>query len=152
SYVDGRLPHTVVGDAARLRQVLMNLAGNAIKFTERGGVAVIAEPAGNAIRFLVRDTGIGLAPQDQTRVFLDFEQADGSSTRQFGGTGLGLAISKRIVEHMGGHLGVDSELGRGATFSFDVPLQPAPDDAAPEFMAPDLADQAILIMTSTEIE
>jgi signal transduction histidine kinase/CheY-like chemotaxis protein len=152
SYIDGRLPQQVVGDTARLRQVLLNLAGNAIKFTEHGGVAVIAEPAGNAIRFMVRDTGIGLAPQDQTRIFLDFEQADGSSTRQFGGTGLGLAISKRIVEHMGGHLGVDSELGHGATFSFTVPLKPAPGDAAQDFVAPDLAGQAALIAAATEIE
>jgi CheY-like chemotaxis protein len=135
-----------------LRQVLLNLAGNAIKFTEHGGVAVIAEPAGNGVHFMVRDTGIGLAPQDQTRIFLDFEQADGSATRQFGGTGLGLAISKRIVEHMGGHLGVDSELGHGATFSFTVPLKPAPDDAAQDFVAPDLAGQAVLIVAASEIE
>src|SRR6202158_2324640 len=95
SFVDDRLPEKAVGDAARLRQVLLNLAGNAIKFTERGGVAVIAEPGEhtNEIRFLVRDTGIGLKAEDQARVFLDFEQADGSSTRKFGGTGLGLAIS-----------------------------------------------------------
>ena len=110
----------VVGDAARLRQVLLNLAGNAIKFTEKGGVAVIVEPDAqpDEIRFQVRDTGIGLAPQDQARIFLDFEQADGSATRKFGGTGLGLAISKRIVERMDGGITVDSEAGRGATFTF----------------------------------
>ena len=128
SFVDGWLPHNVVGDAARLRQVLLNLAGNAIKFTERGGVAVIVEPGErtNDIRFMVRDTGIGLAPEDQARVFRDFEQADGSSTRKFGGTGLGLAISKRIVEHMAGRIAVDSQAGSGSTFSFTVPLIPAP--------------------------
>ncbi len=127
SFVDARLPEKVVGDAARLRQVLLNLAGNAIKFTETGGVALIVEPGerDNDVRFLVRDTGIGLAPEDQARVFRDFEQADGSSTRKFGGTGLGLAISKRIVEHMDGHIAVESEAGRGATFSFSVPLTPA---------------------------
>src|ERR1039457_5408964 len=152
SFVDDRLPHKVVGDAARLRQVLLNLAGNAIKFTERGGVAVIVEPdeRANDIRFLVRDTGIGLAPQDQARVFRDFEQADGSSTRKFGGTGLGLAISKRIVERMDGRIAVDSEPGAGATFSFTVPLAPA--DGAHEFIAPDLSDTEVLIVAAAEIE
>ena len=137
SFVDDWLPANVVGDAARLRQVLLNLAGNAIKFTERGGVSVIVEPGerSNDVRFLVRDTGIGLAPEDQARVFRDFEQADGSSTRKFGGTGLGLAISKRIVARMDGRIAVDSQAGGGATFSFTVPLAPA-DGAAPEFSAP----------------
>jgi signal transduction histidine kinase len=108
SYVDERLPDQVVGDAARLRQVLLNRAGNAIKFTEKGGVAVIVEPGerDGDIRFLVRDTGIGLRDEDQARIFLDFEQADGSSTRKFGGTGLGLAISRRIVERMGGRVDI----------------------------------------------
>jgi len=152
SFVDDRLPANVVGDAARLRQVLLNLAGNAIKFTEQGGVAVIVEPGEreNDIRFLVRDTGIGLAPQDQARVFRDFEQADGSSTRKFGGTGLGLAISKRIVARMDGRIAVDSEPGAGATFSFTVPLAPA--DGAHEFIAPDLSDTAVLIVAAAEIE
>ena len=118
-----------MGDAARLRQVLLNLAGNAIKFTETGGVAVTVEPDGDAIRFAVRDSGIGLTQDDQARIFRDFEQADGSSTRKFGGTGLGLAISKRIVEHMGGAIAVDSEAGKGSTFSFTVPLPAA--DATP---------------------
>jgi signal transduction histidine kinase/DNA-binding response OmpR family regulator len=152
SFVDDRLPANVMGDAARLRQVLLNLAGNAIKFTEQGGVAVIVEPGerANDIRFLVRDTGIGLAPQDQARVFRDFEQADGSSTRKFGGTGLGLAISKRIVARMDGRIAVDSEPGAGATFSFTVPLAPA--DGAHEFIAPDLSDTAVLIVAAAEIE
>jgi signal transduction histidine kinase/CheY-like chemotaxis protein len=152
SFVDDRLPANIVGDAARLRQVLLNLAGNAIKFTEQGGVAVIVEPGerANDIRFLVRDTGIGLAPQDQARVFRDFEQADGSSTRKFGGTGLGLAISKRIVARMDGRIAVDSEPGAGATFSFTVPLAPA--DGAHEFIAPDLSDTAVLIVAAAEIE
>jgi CheY-like chemotaxis protein/nitrogen-specific signal transduction histidine kinase len=152
SFVDDRLPANVVGDAARLRQVLLNLAGNAIKFTEQGGVAVIVEPSerANDIRFLVRDTGIGLKPEDQARVFRDFEQADGSSTRKFGGTGLGLAISKRIVARMDGRIAVDSEPGAGATFSFTVPLAPA--DGAHEFIAPDLSDTAVLIVAAAEIE
>src|ERR1035437_421540 len=152
SFVDDRLPANVVGDAARLRQVLLNLAGNAIKFTEQGGVAVIVEPSerANDIRFLVRDTGIGLKPEDQARVFRDFEQADGSSTRKFGGTGLGLAISKRIVARMDGRIAVDSEPGAGATFSFTVQLAPA--DGAHKFIAPDLSDTAVLIVAAAEIE
>jgi PAS domain S-box-containing protein len=155
SFVDERLPNTVVGDAARLRQVLLNLAGNAIKFTEVGGVAVIVEPGehANEIRFLVRDTGIGLKPDDQQRIFLDFEQADGSSTRKFGGTGLGLAISRRIVERMDGRIAVESKPGAGATFSFTVPLARAPaDNSASEFVAPDLKDAGVLIVASAEIE
>ncbi len=151
SFVDDRLPGRIVGDAARLRQVLLNLAGNAIKFTEKGGVALIVEPAGNDIRFLVHDTGIGLKPEDQARIFRDFEQADGSSTRKFGGTGLGLAISKRIVERMDGNIAVDSEAGKGATFSVTLPLLPAA-DGAPDFCAPDLTGKAALIVAATEIE
>ena len=154
SFVDERLPEQVVGDAARLRQVLLNLAGNALKFTERGGVAVIVEPGERPgdILFSVRDTGIGLKAEDRERVFLDFEQADGSSTRQYGGTGLGLAISKRIVERMGGSINVDSQAGAGATFSFAVPLAPAPDVEAVEFTAPDLRGAAVMIVAGTEIE
>ena len=150
SFVDDRLPERIVGDAARLRQVLLNLAGNAIKFTASGGVAVIVEPAGNDIRFLVHDTGIGLKPEDQARIFRDFEQADGSSTRKFGGTGLGLAISKRIVERMDGDIAVDSEAGKGATFSVTLPLLPA-SDSTPVFSAPDLAGQAMLIVAATDV-
>jgi PAS domain S-box-containing protein len=160
SFVDERLPANVVGDAARLRQVLLNLAGNAIKFTAQGGVAVIAEPdaQAGAIRFVVRDTGIGLKREDQERIFLEFEQADGSSTRKFGGTGLGLAISKRIVERMDGSMQVESEIGAGATFSFTVPLAAAlADDSSTgllpaEFIAPDLHDTAVLIVAAAEIE
>ena len=153
SFVDERLPEKIVGDAARLRQVLLNLAGNAIKFTEAGGVSLIVEPDQRAghIRFLVRDTGIGLAPEDQARVFRDFEQADGSSTRKFGGTGLGLAISKRIVERMDGCIAVESKAGGGATFSFTVPLPPAA-DSAPEFTAPDFTGKAVLIVAAADIE
>ena len=155
SFVDDRLPAQVVGDAARLRQVLLNLAGNAIKFTQAGGVAVIVEQGDRAhdIRFLVRDTGVGLKLEDQARIFLDFEQADESSTRKFGGTGLGLAISKRIVERMAGRIAVASEPGRGATFSLTLPLQPAPaDDAARLFVAPDLRAESVLIVAAAEIE
>jgi PAS domain S-box-containing protein len=155
SFVDERLPANIVGDVARLRQVLLNLAGNAIKFTETGGVSVIVEPGehDNEICFQVRDSGIGLKSEDQSRIFRDFEQADGSSTRNFGGTGLGLAISKRIVERMDGRIAVESEPGAGATFSFTLPLLPASeDDASTEFAAPDLKDTAALIVAAAEIE
>jgi PAS domain S-box-containing protein len=154
SFVDERLPAQVVGDAARLRQVLLNLAGNAVKFTETGGVSVIVEPgeAENEIRFEVRDTGIGLKGEDQARIFRDFEQADTSSTRKFGGTGLGLAISKRIVERMDGRIAVESDLGAGATFSVTVPLRPAPDLAEQSFVAPDLSNSAVMIVAEAEIE
>ena len=123
----------MVGDAARLRQVLLNLAGNAVKFTETGGVALIVEPgaAPDEIRFLVRDTGIGIAPDAQARIFEEFEQADGGMTRKFGGTGLGLAISRRIVERMGGSIDVESAPGEGSTFSFTVALPRARMPRAP---------------------
>ena len=103
AYVDERLPMQVVGDAARLRQVLLNLAGNAIKFTSTGGVALIVEPGiwPNEICFLVRDTGIGVALEAQERIFREFEQADQRIGRNYGGTGLGLSISERIVKRMG---------------------------------------------------
>ena len=117
----------MVGDAARLRQVLLNLAGNAIKFTERGGVAIIVEPGvwPGEIDILVRDTGIGIAPDEHDRIFQEFEQADGGIARKFGGTGLGLAISRRIVERMGGRIAVESMPGAGSTFRVTLPLTPA---------------------------
>ena len=119
-----------MGDATRLRQVLLNLAGNAIKFTETGGVGVIVEPGRGSgeIVFEVRDTGIGIAPEQQARIFLEFEQADGGAARKFGGTGLGLAISRRIVERMGGRIEVESTPGEGASFRAVVPLPPAEGD------------------------
>lgn len=154
SYVDERLPPAIVGDAARLRQILLNLAGNAVKFTEAGGVTVIVEPTleGGGIRFSVRDTGIGLAPEDQARIFRDFEQADASPARKFGGTGLGLAISKRLVEGMNGALSVESSPGHGATFTFTIALPPADDSIATPFTPPDLSGQSVLIVAQTQTE
>ena len=154
SFVDDRVPIQVVGDAGRLRQVLLNLVGNAVKFTEKGGVAVIVEPSDheNEIRFEVRDTGIGVKQDDLARIFLDFEQADGSPTRKFGGTGLGLAISKRIVERMDGRIGVTSQEGVGSAFSVQVPLPPALDTQQANFVPPDLNSATVMIVGAAEIE
>ena len=123
--VDPDVPAGLVGDPMRLQQVLLNLAGNAIKFTEHGevvlGIAVAARGAGRvALRFSVRDTGIGIAPEQQQRMFEAFSQADSSTSRKYGGTGLGLAISRRLVALMGGELEVESDADRGATFRFTV--------------------------------
>ena len=153
-YVDERLPARVVGDAARLRQVLFNLAGNAIKFTEQGGVSIIVEPDAqpDAIAISVRDTGIGISAQDQARIFLEFEQADGSSTRKFGGTGLGLTISKRIIERMAGTIAVESVAGEGSTFRVSLPLPRTGDSDEPAVAIPDLAGTDILIVAPAAIE
>jgi PAS domain S-box-containing protein len=153
-YVDERLPSSVIGDAARLRQVLFNLAGNAIKFTERGGVSIIVEPGAqdNDVAFSVHDTGIGMAAEDQSRVFLEFEQADTGPTRKFGGTGLGLTISKRIVERMNGSLVLDSAPGKGSSFLVTLPLPRADEAEEPPLVVPDLSGQDILIVAPAEIE
>ncbi len=123
------------GDPLRLGQVLLNLASNAIKFTDAGSINVQVrlrdESSSHALlRFEVRDTGIGIGPQDQKRLFTAFEQADGSTTRKYGGTGLGLAISKRLVQMMGGDIGVESQPGSGSTFWFTVRLIKAKDGVA----------------------
>ncbi len=153
-YVDERLPAQVIGDAARLRQVLFNLAGNAIKFTEHGGVWIVVEPAAlpDTITVAVRDTGIGISAADLSRIFLEFEQADGGAARKFGGTGLGLTISKRIVEAMGGSIAVHSAPGEGSTFVVAIPLAPARDTAETPLAIPDLRGEDILIVAAAAIE
>jgi PAS domain S-box-containing protein len=153
-YVDERLPSRVVGDAARLRQVIFNLVGNAIKFTESGGVSIIIEPGAqpDEIVIAVRDTGIGIAAEDQARVFLEFEQADIGSTRRFEGIGLGLTICKRIVERMAGSIAVDSTPGQGATFRVTVPLPRAGDADEQPMAVPDLAGNDILIVAPAAVE
>jgi PAS domain S-box-containing protein len=147
SYVDDTLPAHVVGDPTRLRQVLLNLAGNAIKFTETGGLTIVVEPAGpDEVSFVVQDTGVGIAREAQERIFREFEQIDAGATRRFGGTGLGLAISKRIVERMQGRIGVESRPGEGSSFHFTVPLRTAvTTERAPA--PPDLRDASILIVS-----
>jgi two-component system sensor histidine kinase RpfC len=122
------VPPAVRGDAHHLRQVLINLAGNAVKFTERGSVTVhvsLQEESDAALRvkFSVRDTGIGIAPEAQQRIFDSFTQADQSTTRRFGGTGLGTTIAKQLVELMGGRIGLESAVGLGSTFWFEVALE-----------------------------
>ena len=156
AYVDERLPTEVIGDAARLRQVLLNLAGNAIKFTSTGGVALMVEPGirPNEISFLVRDTGIGIAPEAQLRIFREFEQADERIARSYGGTGLGLSISERIVKRMGGRITLESEPGVGSTFEVSVPLAAADGDGVAQrtFTAPDLSGQSIMLVAPQSIE
>src|SRR6202035_3957324 len=156
AYVDERLPAEVVGDAARLRQVLLNLAGNAIKFTSTGGVALIVEPGiwPNEISFLVRDTGIGIAPEAQSRIFREFEQADERIARSYGGTGLGLSISERIVKRMGGRITLESTPGVGSTFEVSIPLAAADGDDGEQkaFAAPDLTGQSIMLVAPQSIE
>ncbi|MFO1251339.1 MAG: ATP-binding protein [Inhella sp.] len=125
--LDPALPAAVLGDALRLQQVLLNLGSNAVKFTERGEVRLqvrlLAREAGRCqLAFRVRDTGIGIAPEHQQRIFAGFTQAEASTTRRFGGTGLGLAISQHLVALMGGHLQVRSAPGQGSEFFFELRL------------------------------
>jgi signal transduction histidine kinase/DNA-binding response OmpR family regulator len=127
--IDAEVAEYVYGDTTRLRQILLNLAGNAVKFTDRGEVEVsiriIQEPEGALLDVSVRDTGIGIPADKLNRLFQSFTQADASTTRRFGGTGLGLVISKRLVELMNGRIWVESQVGLGSSFQFVVPYQPA---------------------------
>jgi signal transduction histidine kinase/DNA-binding response OmpR family regulator len=121
--IGGDVPNDLVGDAGRLRQIVLNLVGNAVKFTSLGEVELgvrLAQPAGEGVRlhFSVRDTGIGIPAEKHRLIFEAFSQADGSTTRSYGGTGLGLSISRRLVEMMGGEIWLESELGKGSTFHF----------------------------------
>ena len=148
TYVDPGLPERLRGDPVRLRQIITNLAGNAIKFTEKGCVRLsveAVEPGQHPLRlrFAVTDTGIGLDDEQQARLFEPFTQADASIARRYGGTGLGLSICRRLVAMMGGEIGVDSRVGEGSTFWFTVPLEVASDLAE---QGPDLAGIAALVL------
>src|SRR5947208_8904261 len=157
--MDDGIPPRVVGDVTRLRQVLVNLLSNGIKFTAAGEVVVqvkiLSAPPSNSepadtwhLQFSVRDTGIGIPVDRLARLFKSFSQADASTTRQFGGTGLGLAISKRLVELMGGKMWVESVPQKGSTFHFTLPLRPAPAPSSLPLQGrqPQLADLRLLIV------
>ncbi|XLZ71740.1 PAS domain-containing protein [Massilia sp. SR12] len=144
------LPAEVVGDAKRLQQVLLNLLSNAIKFTERGevvlGVRAAQSSAGSlALEFTVRDTGIGITPEQQTHMFDAFSQGDTSTSRRYGGTGLGLAIARRLSDLMGGVISVESAVGKGSTFRFICPLQHSAEAGPPE-LAPVLRGRNVLVV------
>jgi PAS domain S-box-containing protein len=152
SYVADNVPRQVVGDAARLRQVLLNLTGNAIKFTDQGGLSIMVERGTepDAIVIAVQDTGIGIAAEEQERIFHEFEQADRSAARAFLGTGLGLAISRLIIERMGGHISVESAPGAGSTFRVTIALPQAQN--ALDIIRPDLSGMDCVIVAPAAIE
>ncbi|MYN04700.1 PAS domain-containing protein [Pseudoduganella sp. DS3] len=144
------LPAEVVGDAKRLQQVLLNLLSNAIKFTERGEVVLDVRAAqGSAdsltLEFTVRDTGIGITPEQQTHMFDAFSQGDTSTSRRYGGTGMGLAIARRLADLMGGVISVESTLGKGSIFRFTCPLQHSAETGPPE-LAPVLRGRHVLVV------
>jgi signal transduction histidine kinase/CheY-like chemotaxis protein len=133
AHVSARVPALIMGDQNRLRQILFNLCGNAIKFTERGGVTLTVDVDDRRrIHFEVRDTGVGMSPEECKRIFEEYVQANAGTARRFGGTGLGLVIAKKLIDRMGGSISVASEPGRGSSFSFVLPLVAAGDTAAPQ--------------------
>lgn len=155
--LDDSVPATVIGDITRLRQILVNLAGNAVKFTAQGEVVVkVTSQASNSesvmLHFSVRDTGIGIPEGKRDRLFKSFSQVDSSTTRHFGGTGLGLVISKRLAEAMDGRMWVESESGHGSTFHFTIRVRPFADGSpAPwELAPPNLAGQRVLVVEDNE--
>ncbi|QQS55568.1 MAG: response regulator [Candidatus Competibacteraceae bacterium] len=157
-YLGPDVPVTVEGDAHRLQQVLTNLAGNAIKFTERGQVVIAIDtdpdrPASGYLRFAVTDTGIGIPFDKQQQIFKAFTQADGAITRKYGGTGLGLTISRRLVELMGGQLALESQPDHGSTFHFTIRLglTPPPTDALARPTYPAIDGWQMLVVDDVEL-
>jgi two-component system sensor histidine kinase/response regulator len=148
--VQGEVPDELIADVIRLRQILLNLVGNAVKFTERGEVLVqvFSEPqtASEAmLHFSVTDTGVGIAADKQGVIFEAFSQADGSTTRRFGGTGLGLTISSKLVKMMGGNIWVESVPGQGSTFHFTIPVRVQPETPG-KAHAPELIGRSVLVV------
>jgi CheY-like chemotaxis protein len=149
--IDDDVPIALRGDPRRVRQVLSNLVTNAVKFTEHGEVVIrvaLQSTKGRTVslRFSITDTGIGMAAKTLPRIFRSFTQADGSTTRKYGGTGLGLAISKQLVEMMGGTIGVESTLGRGSKFWFDLTFETQPQATAEEENIPDFHNLRVLVV------
>jgi PAS domain S-box-containing protein len=161
TFVTPGVPAVVSGDSGRFRQVLLNLAGNAIKFTEHGAVSItgeLIEKSGDEIllRFEISDTGIGIPEEAQTRVFDQFSQADSSTTRRYHGTGLGLSICRQLVDRMGGEIGMDSALGEGTKVWFNVRLgavggQPAADPVTDRAALPEIPALRVLVVDDIEI-
>jgi len=155
--VKGQVPERVRGDSTRLRQILLNLVGNAVKFTKQGGVSVTAERLPSAegevlVRFEVADTGIGIAADKHQHIFEGFSQADTSTTREYGGTGLGLSISGRLVKLMRGEMGLESAPDQGSKFFFTLPFEPASgEDTQPPLDSAALAGKRVLAVDDNEV-
>ncbi|MFZ4857445.1 MAG: response regulator [Desulfuromonadaceae bacterium] len=155
--VEEDIPDGLVGDPGRLRQILINLVGNAIKFSHRGEVGIVVRTAGQSdgrilLSFAVTDTGIGIAPEQQGRIFEAFEQGDASTTKRFGGTGLGLAISKRLVNLLGGEISVSSTPGKGSCFNFTARFVLSDDPAGKDLSADNLKDLSVLLVVDNSTD
>jgi signal transduction histidine kinase/CheY-like chemotaxis protein len=153
---DPDFPHASLTDPTRLRQILFNLVGNAVKFTDSGTIRIRAALRGDRLEFAVHDTGVGMTPEQLGRVFKPFTQADASTTRRFGGTGLGLSISHRLAELLGGSIRVESTPGRGSCFTLSLPHRAPADDHASQASTPDphamLAGRVLVVEDSPDIQ
>jgi K+-sensing histidine kinase KdpD len=150
------VPNSVMGDSRRIRQLLLNLCGNAIKFTSTGEIGIhvnLISLSGSDIRlrFEVKDTGIGIPESAKEKIFDAFSQADGSTTRKFGGTGLGLTICKQLVKVLSGEMGVDSEPGGGSVFWFELPMHVANTNSVASSDGPGPMDLRVLVVDDSEI-